>query len=452
MKFSSFLHHLGFAASISSPWSIALGQEVNHYRNDENTIFSGKNKGNGSNLRNHYSVQSLRGGEVLFEQSRNEFDSQVSNLETWILADKDQEEKPCAWGDYALGETLDFESPNNYAFPSFDANYWVTKITIEDLASSTIKLTGKPPTARYYSFQTYTADDQYSSVVGAIADVNITLAADGSFTILINNGHDDTGDAQGVNSLRGLPNGANEGTIVLMYRTYLPVPLTSPAGGVNLPLISFRRGLDGGELVDLEYCNEAEPIIEIKEPIEYETIVQRSKLPARSVEYFRTTGRFTPFPNEDIAYLATVSLVFPVKGYAVVVRGMAPTFDNGGDEENPQVRYWSMCQLALPSTKTISCLKDEDAILDSQGRYVIVVAPERPSGIGFDFLSFGPGPIGVLALRNMLPSPKFYNMSVQNVNSEDDDSEIRRKLGIFYPETVYCPIATIEDEGVHECF
>ena len=100
----------------------------------------------------------------------------------------------------------------------------------------------------------------------------------------------------------------------------------------------------------------------------------------------------------------------------------------------------------------MSCVTDEDAFLDSEGRYEMVVAPERPSGNGFDYLNFGPGPIGVLALRNMLPSPEFYNTSVQNVNSEDDDSAIRSKLGVFYPETVYCPIATIVDQGVQVCF
>jgi hypothetical protein len=443
MQLSSFVaHHLGLiatAASISSPWSVALGQEVKHYRKDGNTIFGGENEDNKvvKNLRRDY--DSVRREAAHFERS--------SANEARILAEV-QITELCAWGDYALGETLDFKSPNNYFFPSFDTNYWITKIKIEDLASSIIKLTGKPPTARYYSFQTYTLDDQYSSVVGSLADVNITLAADGSFTILINKG-EDTGDPL-VNSMRGLPNGANAGTIVLMYRTYLPVPLTSPAGGVDLPLISIQRGLDG-ELADLEYCDDAQPTIEIEEPAQHDTILQRSKLPSKSVTYFRTTGRFTPFPNNDIAYAATDSLIFPVKGYTVVVRGKAPTFPNG-IEENPQVRYWSMCKLSLPSTKTVSCLTDEDAILDSQGRYVIVVAPKRPSGAGFDYMSFGPGPIGVLALRNMLPSPEFYNMSVQNVNSEDDDSEIRRKMGEFYPETVYCAKATIEDQGVEACF
>jgi hypothetical protein len=289
MKLSSFLYyHIGFAASILSPWSIALGQEVrvNHYRKDGNTIFSGENL-----ISRRNSVRRER-ESALFEQSWTNDAS--------VQAEVQRKEELCAWGDYALGETLDFKSPNNVAFPSFDTNYWITEIKIKSLNSSTIKLTGKPPTARYYSFQTYTHNDLLTSVVGALADVNITLSDDGSFNIVINDG-EATGDPQ-VNSLRGLPKGANAGTIVLMYRTYLPVPLTSPAGGVNLPLISIQTALDR-ELVDLEYCDEAEPAIDIiDDPGEYKTIVQLSKPPSGGVTYFRAPGRFTPYPNEDIAY------------------------------------------------------------------------------------------------------------------------------------------------------
>jgi hypothetical protein len=152
--------------------------------------------------------------------------------------------------------------------------------------------------------------------------------------------------------------------------------------------------------------------------------------------------------------VTTDSLIHPVKGYAVVMRGKAPTFHSGDfdNDEDPQVRYWSVCKMSLPSTKTVSCLNDAEATLDAQGRYVILVAPERPTGNGFDYMNFGPGPIGILALRNMLPSPEFYNMSVQNVNFGAGDAEIRATLGEFYPDTRYCEISTIEDQGVEECF
>jgi hypothetical protein len=176
----------------------------------------------------------------------------------------------------------------------------ITPIKVKDLASTTIKLTGMPANARYYSLQTYTLDDQFSSVVGALADVNITLADDGSYTIVINDGKD-TGDPQ-VNSMRGLPDGSTDGIIVLMYRTYLPIPLTSPAGGVDLPLISIQKdGVKiGGELVDWDYCDVPQPTIEIQDPIEYKTKVQTAT--PEDITYFRSPGRATPFPNEDVSY------------------------------------------------------------------------------------------------------------------------------------------------------
>jgi hypothetical protein len=233
-----------------------------------------------------------------------------------------------------------------------------------------------------------------------------------------------------------------------MYRTYEPKPFDSPAGGVKLPSIAVERL--GGNLRTMEYCDDPEPIIQIEEPVEFKTIVQFPQLPPNPA-WFRTVGAITPFPNEDVAYLATVTGIFPVTGHAVVVRGKAPTFPNGV-EKDPQVRYWSLCKLSIPSTKTVSCLQDEEVALDAEGRYVILVAPERPSGTGFDYLNFGPGPLGSLAFRHMLPSHEFFSKSVQNIKNGDAQYAIRRKMGEYFPDTVYCPIATIEKQGVEKCF
>jgi hypothetical protein len=291
-------------------WSTAYGQELHQ---GAGNVFRVENKDRkGSTVRRHkrikklrnsrYSVQSAADNEteVLMELWMNDLDSHMRNLRQWIRAEV-RKKSPCAWGLSILGETLHYLSAENIAFPSFDTNYWITPIKVKDLASTTIQLTGIPANARYYSMQTYTLDDQFSSVVGALADVNITLADDGSYTILINDGQD-TGDPQ-VNSMRGLPDGSNDGIIVLMYRTYLPVPLTSPAGGVALPLISIQNDLkgDGGELAAWDYCTEAEPTIEIQPLPDYKTKVQISRLP-EGIEYFRSPGRSTPFPNEDVSY------------------------------------------------------------------------------------------------------------------------------------------------------
>jgi hypothetical protein len=151
------------------------------------------------------------------------------------------------------------------------------------------------------------------------------------------------------------------------------------------------------------------------------------------------------------ALVAAEDGIFPVLGHVVVVRGKAPTFANGLVEK-PQVRYWSLCKLSIPSTKTVACLQDEEVALDDQGRYVIVVANERPRGTGFDYLNFGPGPLGSLAFRHMLPSNEFFPKSVMNVQNGDDEATIRRKMGEYFPEAVYCKKSTIERQGVEACF
>jgi hypothetical protein len=149
--------------------------------------------------------------------------------------------------------------------------------------------------------------------------------------------------------------------------------------------------------------------------------------------------------------VATEDGIFPVMGYVVVVRGKAPTFANRL-EKDPQVRYWSLCKLSIPSTKTVACLQDEEVSLDSEGRYVIVVANERPSGAGFDYLNFGPGPLGSMAFRHMLPSDEFFPKSVMNIQNGDDESTIRKKMGEYFPDAVYCKKSTIERHGVEACF
>jgi hypothetical protein len=466
---SSFLQRLlCFVAICTSSWPTACGQEEQQDHTIKSTDWKKYVRGAVGAVTKYSTQNEINGGtnvrDVSAQQNKmdtihppvlaksewtNEVDLQVNAVSEILRQQAEQDEnRLCAWGLHALGGTLTYTSEANIAFPSLDSNYWVTPILVKDLATSTIKITGKAPTARYYSFQTYVLEDKFSSTVGALKDVDI-IFGDDEFTIFVTNGEHASGaDQTKMNSLRGLPPGVNDGIIVLMYRTYEPKPFKSPAGGVHLPLISIERL--GGKLRELAYCDDPEPIIEVEEPIEYKTKVQFPQLPPNPV-WFRTVGSITPFPNEDVAYLATDSGIFPVMGYVVVVRGKAPTFPNGV-EEDPQVRFWSLCKLSIPSTKTVACLQDEEVTLDSEGRYVIVVAPERPSGTGFDYLNFGPGPLGSLAFRHMLPSDSFFPRSVHNIQNGDDESQIRRKMGEFYPDIVYCPKKTIEKQGVEACF
>ena len=52
----------------------------------------------------------------------------------------------------------------------------------------------------------------------------------------------------------------------------------------------------------------------------------------------------------------------------------------------------------------------------------------------------------------MLPSQEFYEASVQNVDYNDNERTIMRKMGEYFPETKYCLVSLIEDEGVAACF
>jgi hypothetical protein len=315
MRLSTVLYHLNLFIVISFvSWSIAYGLHTGEIKNERETNDARRHK-RFKKLRNHRhsALQTEHEIEVIMEKL---WMNDLDRLREWIRAEV-QKKIPCAWGINVLGETLNYYSVNNFVFPDFTSNYWVTAINVTGLSRSTIKLTGIPASARYWSLQTYTADDLFSSTVGALADVNTTLGDDGSYTILINDGKESR-DPQ-VNSLQGLPDGLNNGIVVLMYRIYVPV--TSPAGGVDLPLISIQqddlnKGGRGGEMVVWDYCDVPQATIEIHDPVDYATKLQRERLPDR-ITYFRSPGWATRFPNNDISYckyeIVIASLSFPSK-------------------------------------------------------------------------------------------------------------------------------------------
>jgi hypothetical protein len=272
---SSPVHRLvGFVALFTSPWPVAVrGQEHNwrkyvrgvttYIQNEQEKTSAVDNDSPSPNFSmfdwtNEVESQSIALNELLRKQA-DEVDADENLL--------------CAWGLYALGGTLTYTTNTNIAFPSLDSNYWVTAIRVQNLANSTIKLTGRVPSARYFSFQTYVLEDKFSSTIGALKDVDIKLDDNGdgeTYTIFVNDGPDPKEGTVAVNSLRGLPEGVNDGIIVLMYRTYEPKPFRSPAGGVHLPLISIQKFGKGSKKLpmrELKYCDDPEPIIRVEDPV-----------------------------------------------------------------------------------------------------------------------------------------------------------------------------------------
>ena len=100
----------------SSPWSTAY-EHV--FKGENNARLQKRDK----ELRNrHSSLQTEIEREVIMELWKNDLDSLLRNLKQWIRVEV-RKKIPCAWGFNVLGETLNYLSINNLAFPSFDTNY-----------------------------------------------------------------------------------------------------------------------------------------------------------------------------------------------------------------------------------------------------------------------------------------------------------------------------------------
>jgi hypothetical protein len=191
--------------------------------------------------------------------------------------------------------------------------------------------------------------------------------------------------------------------------------------------------------------------------------------PAEQPE-FSFSGGGGLFPNADNKYVyATTSWE---RGRIVLVRGLAPTYpDTPAQNLYPQqqLRYWSMCtNLLVTPAPVVECARDSETALDSQGRYLYVIAADedRPSteslarnsatplswfgSIG-EALPDGAKPAGNLILRNMLPAASFVN-AVQNIPVDQSNAAARATMGEYYPEAIYCDRAVFERHGADACF
>jgi hypothetical protein len=338
----------------------------------------------------------------------------------------DDTEEECLWPFGAIGGELTFEYSGNRFFPDTHANYWITPIFISD--STRVVVKAKKPEARYFSIETYSASNLFSTAIGVLRDDEIVMNPDNSTYEV------DIGKSGGaVNTIAALPNGQNTGVTWLMFRTYLSEDPTSPAGSVDLPKVFIESITDQlfGRFT-VPYCDLAEPICEmITQPL-YKTRRQIWFRTPKTIDWIVPPSRWTPFPNGDSRYIG--AYVSSVRDRVVVIRGKAPT--SGVDGE---VRYWSLCKFGtLLSSKTIDCVADEEVPLDEQGRYTVVVSTveNRPANAvlehGVAWLQWGPQTRGSLGLRFMVPQ--------NGVNLRD-----------YYPESAYCRVETFEAGGADAC-
>ncbi|MGH7819894.1 MAG: hypothetical protein ACREQ9_08985 [Candidatus Binatia bacterium] len=147
---------------------------------------------------------------------------------------------------------------------------------------------------------------------------------------------------------------------------------------------------------------------------------------------------------------AYVTALYNLRSGNLVLRAKAPTYRKQHDEaENDlgvgdgteQVRYWSVC--ATQETRPVDCVRDENVLLDQDGFFRIIVAPECPvAGYhnclrgGITSVS-GLGGAPLLLYRNTLPRDDFSNERGPNVCHLGEENTVF--CGEYTPVATYVP-------------
>jgi hypothetical protein len=396
---------------------------------------------------------------------------------------------PCFWGRRTDPDVV------NVFYPDEGAIYWSGRPVA--LPGTELVFHGEYPHSRYFSFNVY---NEQLQPVDALTDVEIVpddaqapnpFAAGAprddsrrSYTVHVKPGPRPA--APELNtlylSIAGLPSPAS----FMLYRIYVSDDGRDVTGDVGLPRVELRLP-DGSRIDQTASCTRAQETAALGEelgglpvqqtfadqalpgivplfatdPVSWEKFfnLQHSQAalvtrgtPLRPLVddlLAKSGGGFLSNRDNDYA----VGLGDRAHGPVLVLHGRAPTTPRTRDGrttmEGGQLRYWSLCTNDRPTTRFIDCLLDEDALLDHDGFYTVVVsAPaDRPAnaneGCGVRWLAWGINPETMVILRHMLPDPGFAS-ALQRVAKPADLTAV---LGDYLPTGMHMTQAEFEALG-----
>ena len=152
------------------------------------------------------------------------------------------------------------------------------------------------------------------------------------------------------------------------------------------------------------------------------------------------------YPNGDSNYLRaqTGKLYAPL----IVARARVPITPVQPPllVANPDVRYYSLCQNDLNTSRNVGCLTDRDLKVASDGTFTAVISTpaNRPASTladgPYNWLPFGDQLNGLTVLRQILSKPGFEGDFANAVNNPDLPQSVT--LGSYAPDITYCDKAT----------
>jgi hypothetical protein len=399
----------------------------------------------------------------------------------------------CFW----TGPFTNVDPRTNQGFPGQEITYWGAKFATPP--GAVVILHGRFAHARFQSLTAYvnngtatntvsdyvTRPDKGSSnpfVRGHRRDVKHR-----SYTITVVGSPPPAQPAR--NTLYAQPDPTYNSYQDILYRVYVPDKGRGRAGGEPLPTASLRLA-DGTVLRGQAMCdalnsnhayqsqnlplptyqsyvnwpgkdpatNPATPFFSFEKFFSLSYTLSAYKTPAEhAAADYTPVGTF--YNNLDARYLVG-SYAFAY-GQLLVVRGKLPTTPrtHAGEKRmgGGQMREWDMCvEESLAVTGTYRCLYDEQLPLRAKRRYVIVVAhaglrphnARKRCGVAWlpaDPLGDAAGrpDVGVLASRNVIPSPHFHRSS-WDVSRPNTAAQV---MGRYFPTGTYMSKAQFEAKG-----
>jgi hypothetical protein len=388
-----------------------------------------------------------------------------------------------AWTPFGIG---------NWLWPDTGYRVWYMPV---DPRWQKVMITGTYPKARFFSLAVYDnapvstglADHLFDAQItpdpGSInpfADAKANSASDQKYTITV------------------MRTGGNDGNVLrlhadtgwLLYRLYLPNAGEGSMGGVPLPDISITDA--SGKTAPLPKCpifNRRSELVQLQPQILPPVLENPPTLPPVPDRIWFGAPAAPPpllLPNPDNKYMMSFLIPKYEPGRMIVIRGKMPGFPDtyhGAPVSRPaphfdtiQLRYWEICQADGVSPLPIDrCAIDATTPLDGRGFYTVVITNDvlRPDWLpdGVTWLPFGDEQMvpKLIFLRNTLPSSDF-SQTVQNALAQGCGFDftfvrlptqdqirrsgqcIRKVMGDYYPEAVWCDQKKFTSGGWQACF
>lgn len=384
----------------------------------------------------------------------------------------------------------------NLAYPDDSADYWMTHFGA--VPASRLVITGRFPSARYFSFHAY---DEAQRPVASIADHEIVpdrganpfqrpSQKGGTYRVQVV--FEPKPEEPEPNTVYAgeMDNGARNPAGFVIYRIYIPDNPKQKTGGVPLPDVRIETA-GGAAGQTLGQCDPLPPAAgeELDEEARKSnytyvtpnrTHVTGTEDPPLWKRFYGTDREFRdwcPHPrcqdtgpkmksgflaNQQIAYLyARISREY---GDIVVMRLRVPSFPDTrrGDEPSVprHVRYWSLCQNNDATQRVVRCSPDHKTVVRREptwgphtyATFVISDPKDRPKNAtkanGVNYLEWGGFYYsGVVIYRHMLPS-KSFKEAIQNIPEGTAPANVMKT---YMPAAGYCSKQRFERHGPEAC-